>query len=91
MPKDEPVITPIIHLNGDRKDTLIRQLQDAYTAVNEARDALRACSPNARNYYLDPGRLGQAQAQHLERMAHLQAVAASLDAEARQLDKEYPA
>jgi hypothetical protein len=55
------IITPIIHLNGDRYETLIEQLEDAYEAVGLAMDALQRCAPNSRNSYPIPGRLPMAE------------------------------
>ncbi|HEY5865107.1 MAG TPA: hypothetical protein VI542_06075 [Candidatus Tectomicrobia bacterium] len=82
------IITPIIHPNGDSKETLLANLEHAYHAVREAMEALRDCSPNARNFYVQPGRMQKAEAQHRERQEHLQAVLTSLEAEAIQIDKE---
>ena len=88
---DRPeIITPIIHMNGDRKETLLANLEAAYDAVQSAIDALRQCSPNGRNYYPELGRLQKAEAQHLERMKHLYAVRESLEAEAIAIDEENP-
>lgn len=82
------VITPIIHLNGDRRETLMENLESAYRAVDDAMDKLRECAPNGRNYYPNPGRMQLAEAQHLERQLHLQAVRNSLAAEAIQIQEE---
>jgi hypothetical protein len=82
------VVTPIIHMNGDRRETLLAQLEQAYRAVSHAMDALRQCAPNGRNYYPEPGRMQKAEAQHQARMEHLRAVYASLEAEAIQIDQE---
>jgi len=82
------VVTPIIHMNGDRKDTLIRNLEDAYRAVRAAQLALRECAPNGRNYYPEPGRFERARAQYDARMAQLERVIESLDAEARKIEDE---
>jgi hypothetical protein len=84
----EPIITPIIHLNGDRKDTLVANLEQAYQAVMQAMDTLRQCAPNGRNYYPEPGRMQQAEAQHRRRQTHLQAVLDDLVAEVAQIDAE---
>lgn len=84
------IITPIIHLNGDQRETLLANLQHAYTAVRSAIEALQQCSPNGRNFYPEPGRLQKAEAQHAERMAHLDAVSRSLQAEAIAIDQERP-
>jgi hypothetical protein len=85
-----PVITPIIHLNGNRKETLIANLEEAYRALRTAQDALRECAPNGRNYYPEPGRLAQAEAQYRTRQEHLQAVCDSLLVEVEKIEEEYP-
>lgn len=77
-----PVIAPIIHLNGDRPATLLAALTAAYKALHAAQDALRACAPNARNYYPVDGLFEQARTQYAEHSAHLEAVMQSLVAEA---------
>jgi hypothetical protein len=82
------IITPIIHINGDRRETLLNNLEQAYDAVRVAMDALRQCSPNGRNFYPEPGRMQKAEAQHRERQEHLHAVYTSLEAEAMQIDDE---
>ena len=82
------VITPIIHLNDDRRETLLEQLKRACLAVGDAMEALRQCAPNGRNYYPEPGRMQRAEAQHQTRMEHLLAVYTSLEAEAIQIDEE---
>ena len=82
------VITPIIHLNGDRRETLLAQLTTAYRAVSDAMNWLSQCTPNGRNYYPEPGRLQLAEHQHHARMQHLQAVYKSLEAEAIQIMRE---
>jgi hypothetical protein len=65
------VIIPRIHMNGDRASVLIEQLKDAYTAVKHAKEALKRCTPNSRNYYVVNGLFPQAQKQHWGRMATL--------------------
>jgi len=81
-PMIPPIVTPIIHLNGDRAETLVAALEHAYTAVQEAIEALRQCAPNGRNYYPEPGLLERAQIQYSTRQTHLEAVRYSLQAEA---------
>ncbi len=88
VPPLQPVTTPIIHLNGDRRETLLDNLEHAYTAVSAAQDALRPCAGNARNFYPEPGRFERYQAQHRERQEQLQAVLDSLTAEAEQIQEE---
>jgi hypothetical protein len=87
-PTPSHVVTPIIHLNGDRRETLVRNLEHAYRAVRAAQTALAECAGNGRNFYPDPGRFERYQAQHRERHDHLQAVMDSLAAEAEQIEKE---
>ena len=90
MTTTEPVVTPIIHLNGNSKQSLLDALKEAYRAVRAAMDALRQCAPNGRNFYPEPGRLQRAEAQHRARQEHLQAVYASLEAEAIAIQDESP-
>jgi len=82
------VITPIIHLNGDRREALMAQLEHAYHAVSAAMDALRQCAPNGRNYYPEVGRFDKAETQYEGRMAHLRAVRDSLQAEVIKIQQE---
>jgi len=82
------IITPIIHMNGDRREVLMGCLEQAYDAVGIAMDALRQCAPNGRNFYPEPGRMQLAEAQHRERQEHLRAVYESLEAEAIQIHHE---
>ena len=80
-------VVPIIHLNGDRPEVLLANLNDAYRAVRAAIEAARQCSPNGRNYYPEPGRLARAQAQHNERLDKLLAVAQSIAGEAKAIQQ----
>lgn len=81
--QDAPVILPIIHLNGDRPETLVAELSTAYHALIAALAALQQCAPNARNYYPQDGLYVQACAQHQARVDAITAVRASLVAEAQ--------
>jgi hypothetical protein len=83
-----PIVTPIVHRNGDRQETLLDTLETAYHAVRAAMDALRTCAPNGRNYYPEPGRLVLAEAQHRARQEHLHVVLESLEAEAGGIQRE---
>ena len=82
------IITPIIHRNGDTRDTLLDQLKQAYSAVRDALDALQSCAGNGRGFIQDPGRLERYARQHRERYLHLKAVLDSLQAEAIQIQEE---
>lgn len=53
---------PIVHLNGSGVDNLTAPLERAYEVACELGDALRACNPNGRDYYTDPGRMTRAEA-----------------------------
>ena len=81
------IVTPIIHLNGDRPDVLLANLKDAYRAIRAAIVALQQCTPNGRNYYPDPGRFERARTQHDERLDKLLAVAQSIAGEAELIQK----
>ena len=69
-----PVIAPILHMNGDRANTLLANLEHAYAACRKALDALHECAGNARNFYPSPGRWEDYCDQHQARQAHIQAV-----------------
>jgi hypothetical protein len=73
---------PFVHPNGDRRETLLDNLETAYTAVTAAMDTLRKCAPNGRNAYPVDGLMQRLEAQHRQRQEYLQAVADSLEAEA---------
>jgi hypothetical protein len=74
-------VTPIIHLNGDRKETLQNALIDTYHDARRLERALVDTCPNARNYYPEPGRLEQAMLHHQARCMAVRAVMQSLLAE----------
>jgi len=77
-----PVAVPFVHLNGDRRETLVERLETAYCAVNAAMIHLRECVPNGRNAYPVDGLMQKLEAQHRTRQEYLQAVLDSLEAEA---------
>lgn len=64
------VTLPTIHLNGTGADTLQREYQALYEAVNAASDLLSAATCNARDFYpqtsQDPGAFKRAQDQREE-------------------------
>ena len=45
------MIAPMIHLNGDTKQTLQTNLINAHQAIAQAIKKLRETSPHGRNYY----------------------------------------
>ena len=77
--------TPFIHPNGDRRETLLDRLETAYSAVNDAMDALRYCAPNGRNAYPVAGLMERLEAQHRQRQECLSAVIDSIEAEVSSL------
>lgn len=77
----EDIVIPVIHPNGDRKETLVLQLRDAYVALRGAQLALQQTRPNPRNYYPVAGRWEQAHAQYEARYAAIEGVIRSLVAE----------
>ena len=83
-----PVITPIIHPNGDSYDTLVAHLERAYRATRAAMEALRPCIPQRRNVYPAPGTWEKAAEQHRARHDHLRLVCQSLRAETAQMTRE---
>lgn len=83
-----PIVTPIVHPNGDRRETLLDNLETLYKALQAADLALAVCSSNSRNFYPEPGRWERYQTQHTERQHHLRALMDSVVAEAEQIDEE---
>lgn len=76
--KNQEIIAPIIHLNGDRASTLVADLERGYAGCRAALEALCKCAGNARNFYPDPGRWEKYSAQHCERQLHIHIVMESL-------------
>jgi len=87
IPKIELAVA-FVHLNGSSRESLLEQLETAYTAVNAAMDALRQCAPNGRDSYPVDGLQQRREAQHRTRQEYLQAVADSLETEAIALQEQ---
>lgn len=63
------IVAPIIHLNGTSKERLLEALNNAWVALSvTAYDAMKETAPNGRDYYLKPGTMEQAIAQHNRRL-----------------------
>jgi hypothetical protein len=73
------VITPRIHLNGDKREVLLENLGIALAAVESAETALAECTPQGRNYYKEE--LKKAIDQHQVLRAHLKDVGRYLEAQ----------
>ena len=71
---------PTIHLNGTSPERLAEQYGTAKIAVLRAIEALSATAPHGRDYYPVPGALVQAQREHLNRLARLEAIQRELSA-----------
>lgn len=60
--------TPTVHLNGTSRETLRESYQEAYDAILNAREKLRAACPNARDYYVQgPEAFREAAEEHARR------------------------
>jgi len=64
-------VLPIIHMNGTAREELLALRQNAAHAIGQAQEALALMGPNARDYYVEPGRLEKAIAQHSRRVQAL--------------------
>lgn len=73
------MITPMIHLNGTSRETLIDQHKLAIDKIEEALQALEGCAPNARDYYLYSfPALKAAESDHVNRVEKLKNVKSEL-------------
>ncbi len=69
------LIAPLIHLNGDHKETLIEAIRAAAVAVRDAQRALLETMPNQRNFYPLPHEAWiMAREQYQSRQERLQGV-----------------
>ena len=70
---------PAVHLNGTSGADLQDQVTDAMLALSDAIKALRAAGPHGRDYYVQQqANFAEAQQQHWDRIAKLEAVQADL-------------
>lgn len=59
------IVFPIVNMNGDKKETLTKQLQDLYEALSNVSDKLGNVFPHGRNYQCnDQDDYFHARAQH---------------------------
>jgi len=54
MADDFPKHVPLIHLNGTSFESLTDSLEKLYGSLQAARDRIRECRPNGRDYYPFP-------------------------------------
>lgn len=76
------IVLPIIHMNGNSRQSLLDEIQEAITALTEGLHRLAEMAPNGRNYYPAPGLLELAQAQHQQRLRALRTILKDLKYEA---------
>jgi hypothetical protein len=87
MNQDVNVVTPIVHMNGTGKQTLLNQREDVYTALREVERCICQMAPNGRDYYPEPGRMELAQAQHARRLGMLKQLMSEMVAEAEAIQE----
>jgi hypothetical protein len=68
------MIAPIIHINGSSADTLLDQIQKVTSALLGVLRAMQEAHPNGRDYDPKPGLYREAEREHLERVAKIQAI-----------------
>lgn len=74
------IIKPVVHRNGTSRESLAQQLEEALHALFEAREKLRAASPNGRDFYpLGPAAIQRAGEEHRSRDEKLAQVCAELE------------
>jgi polysaccharide pyruvyl transferase WcaK-like protein len=66
---------PTIHMNGTSQQELLDQICMALSAIRDAEQAMRAVTPNGRDYYPQgPDAIQEALRQHANRLHNLRAV-----------------
>ena len=68
MTHETELVAPTIHMNGTSKERLLEELNNCWSACDDAICAIRSAAPNGRDYYINPGSLEAALDQHLNRM-----------------------
>lgn len=79
------MILPIIHRNGTAAAALLDQTCNVTRCLRESKTALAEASPNGRDYYLVPGLIEKAEAQHRQRMGVLDALIVEFERQAEAL------
>lgn len=75
------IIAPTVHMNGSSPDHLAEAYAEAHNAIRIALERLAAASPNARDYYVQPGdAFGRASAEHRTRVQRIESVRAEIEA-----------
>lgn len=82
---------PRLHLNGTSKASLLEQIDNAYTALGTAYNAVREMAPNGRDYYVyndGMATLAKAEDQHRARLRVLDGMRRELEQMAEKLDAQ---
>lgn len=83
------MIFPTIHNNGSDPEKLIEQYSAAVAACREALDLLEACSPNARDHYVQSTEaMIVASSEHVMRVQKLISVKVELNALAEHVQQQ---
>jgi hypothetical protein len=83
------MIFPTVHLNGTSKQSLLDGYIHALEALRAAQDALAACGPNPRDYYLQGAMAGvQAAKEHAARYVTLTALIREIEAIAEKVSDQ---
>lgn len=86
----QKITFPVVHLNGTSKEELVKQMDDAYDAINNAFETLKKAAPNGRDYYVrdNEGHLDRAVAEHQDRLRRLASVMNECEAIAMAIEDE---
>lgn len=81
--------TPMVHSNGTSRESLLKMRSEFYDALETARDKLKKMAPNNRDYYLrGPHGMETATSVHHQRLAALDGLQQSIEAEMEQIDQQ---
>ena len=85
------LIFPTIHLNGTSAESLQEDLRKAHRALYDAREAMRQCAPNGRDYYVQKEAyraIRTAEEQHMARCEKIKSVMKELKAICEDIDRQ---
>ena len=84
-----PLVPPTIHSNGTSKEELVQQRIDVMEALTDLKEAMKAATPNARDYYPQGGSAAlQAREAWVERMKMIEQLRDEVEMEAMKLTLE---
>ena len=76
------LVVPRVHLNGTSRRELTEQIENAYSALGVAYDAMRGMAPNGRDYYVyndGMATLRKAEDQHRARLVAIEGLRRELE------------